>query len=207
MDISYHGANAITISTKQGTLAIDTGLADLGLKDVTPKEATYIVTQPTFKPKTAEGMVVDGPGEYEIKDISISGVAAARHIDHDDSLQATMYRVTAGDVRIAIVGHVNSPLSEEQLEELGVVDIAVVPVGGSGYTLNAHQAVAVVKQLDPKVVIPTHYDDKAIKYEVPQMELEPFIKEMSAGHEVTPKLKIKNGALPETLTVIEIERS
>lgn len=207
MDISYLGGNAISIVAKQGTVVTDPALSQLGLKDVTLKDANYVVTQTGFASAQHEGMLVDGPGEYEIKDISIVGVPAARMIDHDESLQATMYRIVIGDVAIAVIGHVAVPLSEEQLESLGVIDIAIVPVGGSGYTLDAHQAVAVVRQLDPKVVIPTHYEDKALKYEVPQMELEPFIKEMSAPHEVMAKLKVKNGILPDNLTVIEITRS
>lgn len=207
MDISYHGANAISIVAKQGTIMIDPNISAVGLKDVSLKDATCVVTQPEFRPKGATGMVVDGPGEYEIKDISIVGVPAERLIDHDGSQQATMYRIVIGDVAIAVLGHVATPLSEDQLEKLGVVDIAIVPVGGSGYTLDAHQAVAAVRQLDPKLIIPTHFADSAINYEVPQMELEPFLKEISVPHETVPKLKIKNGIMPDTLTVIELARS
>ena len=85
--------------------------------------------------------------------------------------------------------------------------LVAVPVGGSGYTLDAHQAVSVVRQLDPKVVIPTHFADKVVRYEVPQMELEPFLKELGAPqYEKTAKWKLK-GPLPEILTVIELERT
>lgn len=207
MDISYHGANCVEIVTKQGTLIVDGALSRVGLKDVTVKDGVYINTHADFIPGVDEGITVEGPGEYEIRDISVVGVPAIRMTDHDGARRATMYRVVIGDVAIAIVGHVSSPLTEEQLELLGVIDVAIIPVGGSGYTLDAHQAVAVVRQLDPKVVIPTHYADKAINYEVDQMELEPFIKELSAAHETTAKYKIKNGILPEVLTVVEITRT
>lgn len=207
MDIEYKGANCVTISTKKVNIAIDARLSAVGLKDITPKEAIAVATQADFALKSDEGVVVDQPGEYEIKDISIVGVAAQRLIDHDDSKQATMYRVALGDVTFAVIGHVRSPLSEEQLEALGVVNVAIVPVGGNGYTLDAHQAVEVVRQLDPKVVIPTHYADKAVNYEVPQMDLEPFLKELGAEHEVMATWKIKNGVIPEVLTVIELTRT
>ena len=143
-----------------------------------------------------------------MSNITVVGVPAKRTIDHEDVQQATMYRIATGEVTIAVVGHVVTPLSEEQLEALGVVDVAIVPVGGGGYTLDAHQAVAVVRQLDPKVVIPTHFADKDTKYEVPQMELEPFLKELGAEqHETMPKWKVKNGMIPDTLQVIELTRS
>mgnify|MGYP000925297276 CR=1 FL=1 len=207
MDIEYKGANCLTITTKKTTVIIDPKLSSVGLKDQAPKNAVVLVTQSDLLFAGDEAVVIDRPGEYEVRDASVTGVSAERMIDHDKSQQATIYRVTIGDVKFAIIGHVAAPLTEEQLEALGVVDVAVVPVGGSGYTLDAHQAVAVVRQIDPKVVVPTHYADKAVKYEVPQMELEPFVKELGAPqHEKTPKWKIK-GALPEILTLIELERT
>lgn len=206
MDIEYKGANCLVITAKKTTVAVDPKLSAVGLKDVTPKNAVVIATQTDLLAQGEDAVIIDRPGEYEVRDVSISGVAAERMIDHDKSQLATIYRVTVGDVRFAIVGHVAAPLTEEQLEVLGVVDVVVVPVGGSGYTLDAHQAVSVVRQIDPKVVIPTHYADKALSYEVPQMELEPFVKELGAPQvEKTPKWKLK--ALPEVLTLVELERT
>lgn len=208
MDIEYKGANCVTITTKKTTIAIDPKLTHVGLKDISPKNAVVIATQPDFMISSGgdDAVVVDRPGEYEVRDISIKGVAAERMIDHDSSQQATIYRLIVGDVRFAVIGHVAVPLSDEQLESLGVIDVVIVPVGGSGYTLDSHQAVGVVRQIDPKVVIPTHYADKALTYEVPQMDIEPFLKEIGAPQaEKTPKWKLKT--LPEVLTVVELERT
>jgi L-ascorbate metabolism protein UlaG (beta-lactamase superfamily) len=111
-------------------------------------------------------------------------------------------------VSIVVLGHVASPLSEEQLEEINVVDIVIIPIGGNGYTFDAHQAVEAVRQINPKVVIPTHYEDSAVKYEVPQMGLEAFVKELGAAEQETlSKFKIKNGVLPEVFTLVELTRS
>ena len=206
MDIEYKGANCIVITTKKATVVIDPKLSGVGLKDVVPKNAVVIATQADLLAHGDDAVVIDRPGEYEVRDVSISGVAAERMIDHDKSQAATMYRLTVGDVRFAVVGHVAAPLTDEQLETLGVVDVAIVPVGGSGYTLDAHHAVSVVRQIDPKAVIPTHYADKALSYEVPQMDLEPFVKELGAPQtETTPKWKLKT--LPEILTLVELERT
>ena len=207
MDIEYKGANCIIISTKNETVVVDPKLSLVGLKDAGVKDSVVLATQHDFVADTGAKLLVDGPGEYETMNVAVKGIAAERMIDHDGSKKSTIYRIVIGDVSLAVIGHVASPLTETQLEEIGVIDIAVVPVGGSGYTLDAHQAVGVVKELDPKVVIPTHYADKALKYEVPQMDLEGFIKELSAEHEVLPKFKIKNGVLPAQLTVIELTRT
>lgn len=207
MDIEYKGANCITITTKKATLVIDPKLSTVGLKDQLPKDAVVVATHDDFLVSSDDAIVVDRPGEYEVKEFSIVGAAASRMTDHDKSERSTMYRITVGDVRIAVVGHVAAPLTEEQLEALGVVDIAIIPVGGSGYTLDAHQAASVARQIAPKVVIPTHYADSATKYEVPQMDLEPFVKELAATQsEKVAKWKVK-GALPEIMTLVEIERT
>jgi len=172
MDIEYKGANCLLITSKKTTIVIDPKLSSVGLKDVLPKNAVVIATQSDLLAEGNDAVTVNGPGEYEVRNISIVGAAAERMIDHDKSLQSTIYRVVVGDVTFAVVGHAAAPLTEEQLE-----------------------------------VIPTHYADKAVKYEVPQMELEPFVKELSAvAHETMPKWKVK-GALPEVLTLVELERT
>lgn len=206
MDIEYKGANCLTFTTKKATVVIDPKLSHIGLKDVMPKGAVVVATQADLLAAAEDAVAIDRPGEYEVRDISIMGTKAQRMIDHDGSFQSTIYRMMIGDMRVAIVGHVAAPLTEEQLEVLGVVDVAVVPVGGNGYTLDAHQAVSVVRQLDPKVVIPTHYDDDKANYEVPQMELEPFVKELAPAQTETVS-KWKPKSLPEVLTLVQIERT
>lgn len=207
MEIEYKGANCIVITTKKTSVVVDPKLSKLGTKDIFAKNSVVVATQSDFVASSEDSVVIDRPGEYEVRDVSVKGIAAERMIDHDKSQQATMYRIKIGEIVFAVVGHVAVPLSEEQLEALGVVDIAFIPVGGNGYTADSAQAVGLVKQIAPKVVVPTHYADKSLNYEVPQMELELFTKELGAPQtEKMPKWKIK-GPMPEILTLIELERT
>lgn len=209
-DIECKGANAVVISTKNTTAVFDPNLSSTGLKNVKVKDAIQVVTEDRFAlPGSGEKLLINSPGEYEVGDFSIRGIPAQRHIDTatDDKI-ATIYRVEVGDIRIAVLGNIAPVLSDEQLELLGVVDILIVPVGGSGYTLDATSAVAVVRQVEPKAVIPVHFADEGMKYEVPQDELETFNRELSAPVEITAKYKIKSAAsLPETMTMIGITRT
>ncbi len=108
---------------------------------------------------------------------------------------------------MAILGHVFPELSEDQLEEIGHVDVAVVPVGNSGYTLDGLGALKVIKQIEPKVIIPTHYADKAVKYEVPQTELAEALKTLSMEpSETMDKYKPKTGELTDTTRLIVLNR-
>ena len=207
MELTYRGGNCIEIAVKKETIVIDGHIHELGLKNVTEKAAVYIATQQGFNPVVESATTIDGPGEYEARGISVKGVSAQRMLDDKSVKKSTIYRIVYEGVTLVVVGHVFAPLSDEILEEIGVVDIAIVPVGGGGYTLDGHQAAGVVRQLEPEVVIPTHYADIATKYEVPQEGLNEFLKEMGGEHETVSSYKIKGGILPATLTVIEITRS
>jgi L-ascorbate metabolism protein UlaG (beta-lactamase superfamily) len=208
MDIEYKGGNTIVLTSKQVTVVVDPKLSELGLKDYSGKYDVILATQQEFAIEKENTLVIDGPGEYEVGNFSIVGMAAQRHIDtKDDAKKATIYRVSSGDINVGVVGHITGELTDEQLEGMGVLDVLIIPVGGNGYTLDTHEAVHIIRQVDPKIVIPTHYADQALKYEVDQAELEGFLKEIGGTHETVPKLKLKGGALPETLQVYEVTRT
>jgi L-ascorbate metabolism protein UlaG (beta-lactamase superfamily) len=202
MEIEYRGANCVVIKTKKGLIVVDP-TDGRAAGEIAGKGAVTLATQPDFVP-TKVDFVISSPGEYEISDVSIAGIPMQRQIDPEGK-QATAYRIEFGGTRIAVLGHILSPISDDDLESLGVIDIVVVPVGGGGYTLDARDAAAVARQIGPKVVIPTHYQDKAVKYEVPQEPLELFVKEMGGIYEKIDSLKLKNGSLPEALTVYELK--
>lgn len=209
MEIENKGANCIAISNKKDSFVTDPGLSKLGLKDQGAGATAILLTQTAFGVNAGDDtLVIDGPGEYEVRDFSIKGIAARRYSEMDDKLlNATVYRLDNDGVSLAIMGHVDPNFSDKQLEDIGVVDVLILPVGGNGYTLDAKAAVDLVRKIEPKIVIPTHYADGDVKYEVPQQPLDDFIKEMGASVEEVPKLKLKAGVMPVGLTVYKITRS
>lgn len=209
-EIEYKGGNGLIVSTKKTTLLIDPKLSVVGLKDMVVKDAVELATEARFAVNSEDAqLVIEGPGDYEIGDFSIRGAAVTRHIDTEaDEKRATIYRVEVGEARIAVLGNITPKLSDDQLETLGVVDILILPVGGGGLTLDATSAAALVRQIDPKVVIPTHYADSALKYEMPQDNLDIFVKELGAPVEAVSKYKVKAASvLPPVLTIVEVTRS
>jgi len=209
-DIEYKGGNTVVFTTKKTTLVMDPKTSIVGLRDTITKEAVEVATESRFSLDSKDALlVIEGPGEYEIGDFSIRGISASRHIDAGDGEElATIYHIEVGEVRIAFLGNIAPKLTEDQLEKIGVIDILILPVGGGGYTLDATSAAALVRQIDPKVVIPLHYADDAVKYEVPQDTLETFTKELGAPVETVAKYKVKaTSVLPPTLTVVEVTRS
>ncbi len=209
-DIEYKGANALTITTKKSTLVIDPKLSVAGLKDIVIKDAVELATEARFAINGQDAKLsIEGPGEYGVAGFDIIGIPAQRHLDAEgqESL-STIYRIEVGDVRVGLLGNIYEKLTDDQLESLGVLDILIIPVGGGGYTLDAVGAASLVRKIDPKVIVPVHYADDGIKYEVPQDSLDLFVKELGAPVETVAKYKVKSfAALPAVLTLVEISRS
>ncbi len=207
MEFQYHGGNCISIAMKQATIVVDDNLSELGAKAVLKPDQIALFTQPV-KHVPAARLVISDPGEYEVSGVSIFGIAARAHMDEKDQQTATIYKIQYDDVRVAIVGHIHPELTEDHLEEIGVIDILVVPVGGNGYTLDAIGALQIIKKIDPKLVIPTHYDDAKLKYPVPQQAFAEVLKNLGMeAKETLAKFKPKpTDFMGETAQLIVLER-
>ena len=212
IEIEYKGGNSLTIKSNQGKMMIDPNLSMNGLGSLKTAGNIELATEDRFSVKDPDALVIiNGPGEYGIADFDIAGFSALRHIDGEgDEKLSTVYRIEVGaEARIGLIGNIANKISEDQYEKIGVIDILIIPVGGNGYTLDAKDAAAIVKHIEPKVVIPVSYNDSGIKYEVPQDSVELFVKELGTQNvETVSKYKVKNAmTLPEVLTVMQIERS
>ncbi|HSX53193.1 MAG TPA: MBL fold metallo-hydrolase [Patescibacteria group bacterium] len=192
MEIEYYGANCFRVTTKKASLTFDDNLVELGLKSVTKPGDIALFSGPHGQPAVETKLVIDQPGEYEVSGVSIQGVGARAHMDEANQMSGVMFKLLAEDIRFAAVGHIYPELSDEQLEALGVIDVLMIPVGGNGYTLDGEGALKVIKKIEPKIVIPTHYADSKLKYTVPQQGLEEVIKALAMEpRERLPKLKLK----------------
>lgn len=206
MEIQYYGGNCVKIATKKATLTIDDNLAEIGLKNVTKDGDIALFSNSEHgKIDTKTKMFIDQPGEYEVSEVSLQGIAARSHMDEAGKKSAIIFKIIADDMRIAAVGHIYPDLSDAQLEAIGTVDVLIVPVGGNGYTLDPVGALKLIKKIEPKIIIPTHYGDKAIKYPVPQQTLEEVLKGLAMEpKETLPKLKAKPSELLSDATQLII---
>jgi L-ascorbate metabolism protein UlaG (beta-lactamase superfamily) len=206
MDLQFYGANCISVSHKGGRIIIDDNLADLGAKSVTKADDVALFTGPHAG--SAGRLSFDGPGEYEVADTSVIGIAARAHIDEPGTMNATMFKLVTGDQSILVTGNIYPELSENQLEAIGLVDVLVVPVGGSGYTVDPVGALKLIKDIEPKIVVPVHYADKALKFPVPQVDLAAALKELGMEpKETVSKLKIKRDDLSDVTQLVILEKS
>lgn len=139
--------------------------------------------------------IIDCAGEYDIKGVSVQGVESYHDDKHGKERGLnTIYRIEIDNISIGHLGDLGHILENKQLEVLAGIDILLVPVGGK-YTLDAKQAVEVVSQIEPRMVIPMHYKVPGLKFDIDGVDK--FIKEMGINPTEEEKLKISKKDLPQ----------
>ena len=112
----------------------------------------------------------------------------------------TAFVIDIDDVMICHLGDLGHVLTAEQVAEIDGVDVLLIPVGGIS-TIDAIQAAQIVRQLEPKIVIPMHYKTEAIKRELETADR--FLKEMGVKEVIPqPKLIVNKNSLPLTMQVV-----
>jgi hypothetical protein len=147
-----------------------------------------------------DAFCLDGPGEYEIKDVLITGVRTYR----DDQRGAARGRQTSFVVELdglhtIVLGDIGHLMTEEKLGDIGAVDIACVPVGGA---LSATKAAELIAQLDPRIVVAMPVCDDAAECEE---ALAKFFAELGGTPVAQPKLSVSMSSLPEETTTVLLE--
>lgn len=204
MDVQFFGANCLLFSNKDVRIVIDDTLGQIGGKSITKADDIALFTG-SHGPVTAR-MIIDMPGEYEISNVSVQGIATRSHLD-EGGLATTMYKLTVGELVYLVTGHVYPEFSEAQLEAIGMVDVLFVPVGGNGYTIDPVGAQKLIRQIEPKLVVPTHYEDQTLHFEVPQQPLENALREMAMEpKERLDKLRVKPAELADTTQLIVLQK-
>ncbi|HDQ15888.1 MAG TPA: lactamase, partial [Bacteroidetes bacterium] len=180
MTISWFGQSFFRINTKNTkgedlTLAIDPFSKDYGLKLPVKFGADILLVTHEHKDHnnvslikgtglSPEPFLISGPGEYEIKGIMIYGVPSF----HDDQQgtqrgENTIYLIESEDIWLAHLGDLGQKtLTPEQLEKLEGIDILMIPIGGT-YTLDTKEANKLISQIEPRIIIPMHYQIPGLK--------------------------------------------
>jgi L-ascorbate metabolism protein UlaG (beta-lactamase superfamily) len=138
--------------------------------------------------------IINSAGEYDTKGVMIEGVESY----HDDKEGAkegknTIYRIEIDDISVVHLGDLGQILDSKQLEKIGQVDILIIPVGG-GKILDAKNAVEIVSQIEPRIIIPMHYKTRGLKDNLD--DVEKFVKELGIKPTIEEKLKISKKDLP-----------
>lgn len=145
---------------------------------------------------------ITGPGEFEVGGVFITGIQTNGHTKmNPEEPRNTLYLIEFNGVNVLHLGAINRVPTQTEVEDLGPVHVALVPIGG-GMGLNAAKAAEVISLLEPNIVIPMHYEtpESTIKMD----SLGRFLKEMGISEtQAQPSYKVTSvNSLPEETQVV-----
>ncbi len=221
MDIKYLGHSSFSIKSKLGSVVTDpyepkmTGMkfpsteADIVTVSHQHGDHNYLAGVTGLPAGRQDSpLVVDMPGEYEKNGIRVYGYESY----HDSNKGAdrgknTLFKIVAEDITVLHCGDLGHILTDEDLEEIDVVDVLMIPVGGF-YTITPEEAAKVVAKIEPSIVIPMHYktdehNPETFKDVAP---LSAFLEKMGAtAVEPVKKLSIKKADLTDQTQIVVME--
>lgn len=208
MEIIWLGHSCFRIKGKETTLVADPFHASLGYS--LDKLAASIVTVSHPHPGHSNALEVRGnprivhrPGEYELSRVFITGIATFHDQEQGKTRgKNTAYLIEMDEITLCHLGDLGHKLSPRQVEQLGEVQVLLLPVGGVS-TIDMKTAADIVRLLNPKIVIPMHYRTPVVPWLQP---VEDFLKEIGLKQAVPqPKLSVTKPSMPQDTTVILLD--
>ena len=210
MEITWYGQTCFRI-TERGlaTLMTDPYSPEIGL--TLPRPRAHVVTVSCDDPQCryTSGVrgpfkLLDGPGEYEIGDVFITSIATFADDKHGASRGLNMvFTYYFGDLTVCHLGRLGHVPAQSQVEDLGTVNILLVPVGDGG-SLNPTKASEVISLFEPSIVIPMYYKIPGLQIKLGILDR--FLKEMGQEKIKSQKmLKVSRSSLSEESQVIVLE--
>jgi L-ascorbate metabolism protein UlaG (beta-lactamase superfamily) len=213
MEITWFGHSCFRLRDRDATVVTDPFDKSLGYE--LPRVRADIVTASHNHPHHSfhaavkgEFKVIDGPGEYEIKSVFITGIATypsrrrrkdSSNGDGDDE-RNVIFVFEFDGLTVCHLGDLANVPTQTQVEALSNVDVLMVPVGG-GTSLNAAQAAEIISLIEPYIVIPMHFKTGAISLKLNTVDK--FLKEMGAPRiEPIDVLKVTKSSLPQETQVV-----
>ena len=209
MDISWLGHSCFRIRGNNAIVITDPYSPSLGYSLGKPTARIVTVSHQHSGHSYIQGIgdeprLVIGPGEYEISGVLIIGIATFHDADRGGKRgKNTVYLMEIDEISVCHLGDLGHVLTTEQVEEIGNVDVLLLPVGGVS-TINAPMAAEVVRQLEPKAVVPMHYKTSSLSWELEPVER--FLKEIGVEQvESQPKLSLTRSSLPLSTQVFLLD--
>ena len=201
MEITYLGLSCLRLRGRDVVVLVDppaTTLPGLGRSHPDIIVRTDGVTVPEhLRFREGEAQEVAGPGEFEVRGVTIHGLRSG---------ETTIMRIEVDEVCVATLGRLDRQLTEDEVDELGRVDVLAVPVGGVD-ALGAVAATKVVNAIAPSIVVPVRYRSSGVEGSGDYDPVDRFAKEMGLTEETLPtqpKLSLTGamGTAEETRVVI-----
>ena len=210
MKIRWYGHACFLITSDGGTRVLTDPYDETVGYPVPSVEADFVTVSHDHFDHSATGWVkgrprvVKGPGVHQLGEVSAKGIQTF-HDDAGGSKRGlnTVFVFNIDGMAVCHLGDLGQVLTDEQVREIGGVDVLLVPVGGT-YTIDAAGAATVVDLLNPRIVIPMHFKTDALSF--PLETVEPFLKRVGGGTRVgshTLEVRAQDLTGPRKVCVLE----
>jgi L-ascorbate metabolism protein UlaG (beta-lactamase superfamily) len=208
MEITWYGRACFRLKGRDATVITDpcppsTGFV-AGKHDVDVLTMSHDHADHSYTRSITAGLTLTRPGEYEFHDLLINSIRTF-HDAEGGALRGEniVFGFEVDGVHVAHLGDLGHLLSEEQVAELGPIDVLLVPAGGV-HTLTQAEAAEVVSQLTPKIVIPMHYFTDGVSADLQGPEK--FLQEMAVTEPIRqPKAVVTPSSLPDETQVVILD--
>jgi L-ascorbate metabolism protein UlaG (beta-lactamase superfamily) len=207
VEITWYGRACFRLKGKHAAVITDpcppktgfvAGKHDVDLLTISHDHADHAYTRSIHA-----GMTLTRPGEYEFADLLVTGVRTWHDgVEGKERGENVIFAFEVDGVHVCHLGDLGHVLTDEQLHEIGPIDVLLVPAGGN-FTLSPREAAEVVAQLEPKVVIPMHFALDGASTDL--MGPETFLHELAAEPIRLPKASLTPSTLPEETQVVLLE--
>jgi len=211
MIISYLGHSSFKIKTSTTTIITDPFDSSIGLRF--PKQEADIATishdhsdhSNKSGVKNENCFFVNAPGEYEIKEVMIRGFKAYHDNQGGNLLGGNIvYQIQAEGINICHLGDLGHEPSDKLFKELEMTDVLMIPA--SGKYLSFETAKKIIHKIEPSIVLPMHFKtDQHVVDFADMATIDEFVNKLNMSLTKEEKLNLKEGSLPEEMTVYQLE--
>ena len=208
MELTWLGHSCFRVRSREAILVMDPPGAEWGSLGKLQADIVTISHQHVGHNNPAaiagDPLVLTSPGEYEVKDVLILGIGT-----HHDTVKGaergknTVFLLELEDLTVCHLGDLGHVPTASQVEDLGDVDVLLIPVGGVT-TLTPSSAVETINLLEPRIVVPMHYRDE--RHRTDLEPLEKFLKEIGVAEtQPQPRLSLTRSSLPQDRQIVVLE--
>lgn len=204
MYITWYGQSSFKLQDKEVTVLLDPySSRQAGLRGPNFKAEIILLSNKEAAEQARkdikEGFLINSPGEYEIRGVFILGIKTKEN--------KVIYQIEIDDIKIGYLAEINKSLTDEEVEKLNGLDVLIIPIGNRKRMLSAEEAVKIIREIEPKIVIPACYQIPNLKIQLDPLSR--FLKEMGVKSiETLDKIRlIKKDLVKKEMEIVALKSS
>lgn len=202
MEIRWLGNSTFEVRSSVGVVIIDHPRPLPKASKLEDENTVFVISEEDSSDLSSNQYhVLTGPGEYEIGGLSIRGVATPGDDPAVSRKINTVYVIDADGLQVAALGNPGNQPSAQSVQQINKVDVLIINT--EAQNLEPDELSSVIRNLEPKIVVPSGYDSETGK---PSAEMSRLLTELGVKEfEPTSRLSVSRNGLPDERTVVVLQ--